>query len=336
MPKKQPKQDGQPANPEVVQPIAEPHTINRINLFIYQFSSDGSLERDTINEVIDELDAQNLGARENIGIDVWLDSPGGDAHTAYKLMLVLRERAASVRGIVPDYAKSAATLLMLGMDAIFMSASSELGPLDVQIPHPDRENLQISGLDSARAISQLANEAIDIVLSGGPKVLKYTGLTRASVLHEMFNFTAEFMKPAVAKLDPQLIHRAVNQLRVAEKYAKRMLASRNLENKDHLLGAQQVEIMLTMLTHGYPTHGFVISRDECRELGLPVIDATSHPLWAEGKAFHKFSRGHDLDIVRALTDDELKIMTAPHLPERQAGEKNEDPQEEQENDAVPG
>ena len=58
-------------------------------------------------------------------IDLLLHSPGGDIDAAEKLITLIRKRAgtARVRVIVPDYAKSAATLIALGADTIVMPAA---------------------------------------------------------------------------------------------------------------------------------------------------------------------------------------------------------------------
>lgn len=68
--------------------------------------------------------------RENVELDLWLESPGGDAHAAYKLALLLRAHASRLRVVIPDYAKSAATLLTLAADEIYVAPVAELGPLD--------------------------------------------------------------------------------------------------------------------------------------------------------------------------------------------------------------
>lgn len=72
-------------------------------------------------------------------IDLLLHSPGGDIDAAEKLVTLVRRRAgeAVVRVIVPDYAKSAATLIALGANEIVMSDSSELGAIDPQVELPD-------------------------------------------------------------------------------------------------------------------------------------------------------------------------------------------------------
>ncbi len=65
-------------------------------------------------------------------VDVLLHSPGGSAEAAESIVKMLRSHFKSVRFIVPDIAKSAATMLALSGDAILMDACAELGPIDPQ------------------------------------------------------------------------------------------------------------------------------------------------------------------------------------------------------------
>jgi hypothetical protein len=84
-------------------------------------------------------------------IDLLLNSPGGNIDAAEKLITLIRRRAgnAAVRVIVPDYAKSAATLIALGANSIVMSDASELGIIDPQVPlHDSNGNLQVVSAQS--------------------------------------------------------------------------------------------------------------------------------------------------------------------------------------------
>lgn len=75
-------------------------------------------------------------------ITLLVDSPGGLIDAAEKMVHLLREACGSpsspgghLEVVVPHQAKSAATLIALGADRILMSDSSELGPIDPQIPY---------------------------------------------------------------------------------------------------------------------------------------------------------------------------------------------------------
>lgn len=102
--------------------------------------------------VIDEEDVRYLqeilsGLQHGISIDLLLHSDGGDPSTSEKMIRMLwnivdSKNASRPSGelyvIVPDRAKSAATLLALGASKIIMSGTSELGPIDPQVPKFDQ------------------------------------------------------------------------------------------------------------------------------------------------------------------------------------------------------
>ena len=61
-----------------------------------------------------------------------LNSPGGEGETAIRLVRAAQARCRELTVIIPDQAKSAATLLALGAHHILMSPMSDLGPIDPQ------------------------------------------------------------------------------------------------------------------------------------------------------------------------------------------------------------
>jgi len=65
-------------------------------------------------------------------VDILLHSPGGIAEAADSLVNIIRGRFRNVRFIIPNMAKSAATMLALSGDQILMDVASELGPIDPQ------------------------------------------------------------------------------------------------------------------------------------------------------------------------------------------------------------
>ncbi len=65
---------------------------------------------------------------------VILNSPGGDGETAVRLIRTAQARCRELTIIVPDRAKSAATLMTLGAHHILMGPASDLGPVDPQFP----------------------------------------------------------------------------------------------------------------------------------------------------------------------------------------------------------
>ena len=79
----------------------------------------------------------NIEEGENI--DLLLHTIGGSVDTAEKLIQLVRSKVGNgqLRVIVPEFAKSAGTVMVLGADCVLMSDTSELGPIDPQMPFAD-------------------------------------------------------------------------------------------------------------------------------------------------------------------------------------------------------
>src|SRR3990172_6802635 len=101
-------------------------------------------------------------------IDLIIHSPGGDGNTAEKIVDMCRSylpTKGQFKVIVPNKAKSAATLIALGADEIIMGYSSELGPIDAQIPVNVSGVVQYisaqSFIDARNDLIKNTHEAID-------------------------------------------------------------------------------------------------------------------------------------------------------------------------------
>lgn len=91
--------------------------------------------------VIDQIYPTNMTILEELigdcdpskDLHVILSSPGGDGETALRMVRLMHSRSKELTIIVPDMAKSAATILCLGADHILMGPSGDLGPIDPQM-----------------------------------------------------------------------------------------------------------------------------------------------------------------------------------------------------------
>lgn len=70
---------------------------------------------------------------EGKSLDVILHSPGGTAEAAESIVDLLRAKFTDIRFIIPNAAKSAATMLAMSGNMILMDDRSELGPTDPQM-----------------------------------------------------------------------------------------------------------------------------------------------------------------------------------------------------------
>jgi hypothetical protein len=86
-------------------------------------------------ETIEKL-AQRKEQKDALAIV--LQTPGGQAEAAEKLVEVLRHHYGLVYFVIPVAAMSAGTIFCMSGDKIYMDYSSSLGPIDPQVP--DREN----------------------------------------------------------------------------------------------------------------------------------------------------------------------------------------------------
>jgi hypothetical protein len=85
-------------------------------------------DADQLEEVLANTDCTK-------GITLLLDAPGGDGLAAERIISACRGYSkGDFETIVAARAKSAATMVCLGSDRILMSPTSELGPIDPQVP----------------------------------------------------------------------------------------------------------------------------------------------------------------------------------------------------------
>jgi hypothetical protein len=100
-------------------------------LICYVAGVQAPIDRDDVIPFVDLLHNVQPGN----DLDLLLHTPGGDMDSAEKLISLVHTTvdAGRLRIIVPDFAKSAGTLMALGANKIVMSDTSELGPIDPQI-----------------------------------------------------------------------------------------------------------------------------------------------------------------------------------------------------------
>jgi len=187
-----------------------------------------------------------------------INSPGGDANAAEKLLMMCRRRFTDEFDvIVPDYAKSAATMVALGSDRIMMGYLAELGPIDPQLqtsPIPGGEIIParsfIDGLDMIRKKVKVDGDPVQMYL------------------------------PMLSQIRPEVLaicQRAIDDARAfAEKWLKNYML-----RKDH----KQAEAVAEMLSTGaaYKSHGKVIDFSEAQnvlKLNVEKIDEKSE-LWSD-------------------------------------------------------
>jgi hypothetical protein len=187
-------------------------------------------------------------------IGVLLESPGGDAHTAYRLARLLQRRSNNqLCIIIPQYAKSAATLLALGASRLIVSKNAEMGPLDVQMYDKQKEEFR-SALDAVQSLEQLHTFALTAMDQTMALVVHRTSKRTDVVLPHVMSYVASFLRPLLEQVEAVDYTGKSRELKVAEEYAQRLMA-KNYSTSEALRIAKRLVV-------NYPTHGFVIDEEE--------------------------------------------------------------------------
>lgn len=182
-----------------------------------------------------------------------IDSPGGQASSAYQLAMMLRRHCGGFDAIVPRSAKSAATLLSLGGARFFMGSDAEIGPLDVQLMDPDREDWG-SALDEVQALERLHAAALEQFDQAMLLLIQRTPKKLETLLPHAMKFATDMARPLLEKIDTVHYTQQSRLLKVAWDYAVRLLQPK--------YPAERAEGIASRLVNNYPEHGFVIDRDE--------------------------------------------------------------------------
>jgi hypothetical protein len=220
----------------------------------------GALSRHTVAAVYQELKAQ---ANCSGSIDVIVHSPGGDIHSAYHIIELLRERFPVLDAVVPVYAKSAATLICLAADEILMGQISEVGPLDTQVmERKEGEKRAASALNPFKTLSMLREFVLETLDVAAKLLLSRAHLTVGECVRFSSELAASVGRPLLERLEPERFGEYARALEVAYEYCLRVL-----QRYSSVEAGKQDEIAQTLVWK-YPDHAFVIDCRELKELGL--------------------------------------------------------------------
>src|SRR6202035_2995207 len=125
-------------------------------------------------------------------IALFIDSPGGNARTAYQIARLIQRRCGGFTAVVADRAMSAATLLALGADDILMGEDGYIGPLDAQIYDREEERYG-SVLDEVQALERLRAYSLESLDETMALMARRTGKRLDSLMPLVMSFVADSM-----------------------------------------------------------------------------------------------------------------------------------------------
>jgi hypothetical protein len=281
---------------------------------LLQLAPRTSLRGSTFIAVSQSLRATVLPEKACTTVDLWLDSPGGSARDAYKIALLLRSISSRIRVVIPDYAKSAATLLSLVADEIYMGPAAELGPLDAQLDYEKSPGTRVSALDRIGNLNQITEAARDIVLGLGGEVRSTTKLGPSETVSVMAGLASSLLQPLVSQVDPTILHQSNRMLKEAAEYGRRLMLTR----KD--CPRELATSLPGRLTKDYPTHGYAISLDEAAELGLPVKPIAEYEFCEHVIACYEENQASRTNVIEVL--NVIEIAGASDKPEPEQPKKS--------------
>lgn len=205
-----------------------------------------------------------------------IDSSGGNPYAAVRIMRILRKKFPEIWGVVPHQAMSAATLMVFGTNAIFMSEESQLGPLDLPMEHPT-DGTSISALDVVESLTQLQATAVEFS-AGLYKDLR-TGafgekISKAKAIELSLQHSETIVLPLIEKIDPYHRQKAVRTLKIGKWFAVDLLLSAMMSGQFPRAN-EAASKFVTM----FPDHSYSIFRDDARMCKLEVVDSDQLPLW---------------------------------------------------------
>jgi len=230
---------------------------------------------------IDLSDAAPIGSMlDAIGtcerLDLMINSPGGSGEAAEKLIEMCRAHCTEqFRVIVPNFAKSAATMIALGADVIVMGYASELGPIDPQYQISVGNTIQFVSGQSFIQAYDAAQASVKAAIAAGDSPVGFLQSLSTTTMEPAFieecrrgiEFSRDIAKKFLPKYQLPALHRARGETRSAS--ALRRRAARIAED---LLSAK-----------ARFSHGRLISAGEARDdvgLHIELLDRED-PLWNE-------------------------------------------------------
>lgn len=182
---------------------------------------------------------------------VFLTTFGGDPDEAFKIGRYLQCHYSYIRLVVGSYCKSAGTLIAISANELIVGDHGELGPLDIQVIRGEDNPSRNSGLDFNSALNVAQNHVQKAYLDVLSMMLN-NGASNNLATKVASQIAASIAPPLYSQIDPVRIAHMRRLITVALEYGNR------LAEKSKSISIKQ----LTNLIADYPSHGFVIDREE--------------------------------------------------------------------------
>ena len=189
---------------------------------------------------------------------LFLATYGGNPDAAFRMVRSIKSVYTKFVLCVFGYCKSAGTLVALGADEIVMSDFGELGPLDIQYLQEDQLSRRSSGNDIQQSMQYLNAQAFSMFETTLLSLIRRSGgqLTTRTAAELSKNLVVGLLAPIYAQIDPIKLGEIYRSNTIAQIYGQRLNAN-----------SQAVHALVEY----YPSHSFVIDRQEAQQLFGPSV-----------------------------------------------------------------
>ncbi|RZB30933.1 MAG: hypothetical protein AEth_00887 [Candidatus Argoarchaeum ethanivorans] len=197
-------------------------------------------DADMLEGVLQKMDLSN-------GLVLFINSPGGDGLAAERIVNVCRSysETGDYWAIVPSKAKPAATMICFGASKIILGATSELGPIDPQLPMSKNDDMRwFSAYNVVESYDDLFSKAVK----------------------EKGNLEPYLQQ--LERYDEREIKEFRAALSLSEDIAIRTLASGMMKGRSNENISESIKIFLT--PERTKTHGRAICGEETSRCGLNI------------------------------------------------------------------
>ncbi len=197
-------------------------------------------DADMIEGLLQKIDLKN-------GLALLINSPGGIGLSAERILNICKSYSGTGEfiALVPGKAKSAATMVCMGASKIYMSKTSELGPIDPQITiQKDNKKMNIAVCNLVQSYKDLFDQAVKAKGNLQP------------FLQQLANYDAREIKEYEAAIE------------LSEDVAVRALQSGMMKGitKDEI--RKKIKVFLT--PEETKSHGRSIFYEEAKKCGLKI------------------------------------------------------------------
>ncbi len=195
------------------------------------------------SNTVTSLEEHLFGIDPSGDLHLLLGSPGGSAEQAIRAVRSLQSRCRRLAVVIPDIAKSAATLLALGADEIRLGPTSDLGPVDPQMFIGNR-------WIQAKSILKAIEQAEDAIRSN-------CSLTKlwARLLVDVSGVDAQEAKSALDRTASMI----------------RQVISYRSNPPPHAETETLVSALVDALQDQTVSHGYTLGAEELMNMDLPIV-----------------------------------------------------------------